>query len=170
MEFQCRGTAEGVAEFSPYERARFKAFLRENPGIRLTITPDLPESGRLRRYFEGALVPLICFYSENLDHRNSEDRRKVREWLKLEFNSDLVDVGGTVHKVAKTTKGRPVLNEFVERVVDWLNENYAPPAEAMDPEKYKYWRDVLYAKPGTPDTYIDYLVETGVLRKITNHS
>lgn len=163
MEFQCRGTAEGNIQFTPYARATFKRFLAQNPGIRLTITVDLPESGKLRRYYEGALVPLIAFYQDNLDHRSGEDRRKAREWLKAEFNGELIEIGGKVQRVAKSTKGRDALNPFVERVVDWLTENYAPPAEALDPEKYKYWRDAIFPYGG-PETYIDYLVSVNILK------
>ena len=65
MEFQCRGTIEGTLDFGPYNRAKFQEFLKAHPGIRLKITAELPESGRLRRYFEGALVPLIAFYQDH---------------------------------------------------------------------------------------------------------
>jgi hypothetical protein len=123
MDFECRGTAAGTLDFGPYNRGKFMQFLKEHPGIRLKITAELPESGRLRRYYEGAVVPLIIFYQEGLDHRDGEHRRKVREWLKQEFNG------------------------------------------ALDPEKYKYWRDTVFPNGG-PATYIDYLVETGLLRRV----
>lgn len=126
-----------MLEFGPVNRAKFKQYLRDNGPIRLKIVPELPESGKLRRYYEGAIVPLIAYFQEGLDHRNCDDRRKIREWLKEEFNGEMVEIGGKVHTVAKSTKGRDVLNPFVERVVDWLKDNYAPPAEAMDPEKYQ---------------------------------
>ena len=69
MEFQCRGTAEGMLEFGPYNRARFKDFLKQNPGVPLKITADLPESGKLRRYLEGGIIPLITFYQEGSARR-----------------------------------------------------------------------------------------------------
>ena len=74
-----------------------------------------------------------------------------------------MEIGGRVQRVGKTTKGRPVLNLFVERVIDWLTENYAPPQEALDPEKYKNWRDTIFPFGG-PANYIDYLVEIRVLK------
>ena len=67
------------------------------------------------------------------------------------------------HKVAKSTKGRAALNPFVERVMDWLTENYAPPAEALDSERFKVWRDTIYPSGG-PDNFIDYLVTINVLK------
>lgn len=163
MEFQCTGTAEGRLDFGPYNRGKFLGFLKEHPGIRLTISAQLPESGKLRRYYEGAIVPLITFYQEGMDHRSGEDRRKVREWLKQEFNGDMVEIAGKMQIVGKTTKGRAALNPFVERVTDWLVDNYSPPAEALTPEKYKNWRDTIFPYGG-PDNYIDYLCEIGLLR------
>src|SRR5688572_7716093 len=120
MEFHCTGTPEGKLQFgSDYSREKFKEFLRIEGPVRLTIAADLPESSKLRRWYEGGVVPLLCFYQEGMDHRNGEDRRKMREWLKEEFNGEMVEVGGKVHRVAKSTKGRGVLNPFVERVIDW---------------------------------------------------
>jgi hypothetical protein len=110
-------------------------------------------------------VPLLCFYDEKLDHRSNEDRQTMREVLKQEFNGQMVQIGGKMHVVGKSTKGRAILNPFVERVIDWLTENYAPPAEALDPEKYKEWRDTIFPDGG-PDNYIDYLQEVGLLRRV----
>lgn len=165
MEFECRGTKEGLLEFGVHGRARFKQFLAEHGPVRLKITPELPESGRLRRYFEGAIVPLIAYYQEGMDHRSSEDRRKVREWLKAEFNGELVEIGGKVQRIAMSTKGRPALNEFVERVTDWVKDNYDPPAEALDSEKFKHWRDTVFPFGG-PETYIDYLTSLNILKPL----
>ncbi len=163
-EFECTGTKEGMLQFGPVGRASFKQYLHDNGPVRLTITVDLPESGKLRRYYEGAVVALVAYYQEGMDHHSSDDRRKVREWLKGEFNGEMVTVNGKVHTVAKSTKGRAVLAPFVERVIDWIEENYAPPAEALDPEKYKHWRDTVYSFEGGPDNYIDYLVSIKLLK------
>lgn len=77
MEFQCLGTSEGRLDFGPYGKQKFQQFLRERPGIRLVVTAQLPESGKLRRYYEGAIVPLVTFYQEGMDHRSAEDRVAV---------------------------------------------------------------------------------------------
>jgi hypothetical protein len=87
----------------------------------------------------------------------------VREWLKEEFNSELVIVAGKAHRVAKSTKGRETLGAFLERVADWLVENYQPPAQALDPEAFKHLRDTIFMSGG-PDNYIDYLRECGILK------
>lgn len=164
MEFEALGTKEGRLQFGPVKRAEFMQYLKEHGPCRLTITPQLPESSKLRRFYEGSVVALVAYYQEGLDHRSHDDRRKVREWLKGEFNGELVTVNGKVHTVAKSTKGRAVLAPFVERVIDWINEQYDPPPEALDPERFKYWRDTIFSFEGGPDNYIDYLVSINLLK------
>lgn len=145
-------------------RERVRLWCEKNEGARVELVPILPESGKLRRFFEGAVVPLVAFYQEGLDHRDGHDLQNVREWLKIEFNGEIVEMHGRAHKIGKSTKGR-ALQGFVERVIDWVVEQYAPPMEALDPKKWKRWRDEVYSMPGSPDTYIDYLTETGLLKK-----
>ena len=122
MEFECRSTPQGTLGFAPTAKAKFLQFVRENPGMRFTMKPDLPESGRMRRYYEGAVVPLVAFYQEGMDHHDGEDRRKVREWLNQEFNGEMVNIDGKMQGVGRSTKGREHLQPFLERVLDWLNE------------------------------------------------
>src|SRR3990167_5491906 len=157
--------ASGLELGSDWHRANFKKFLQENKGARVKLELMLPESRKQRGYLEGCVVSLIAFYQEGMDHRNPNDLRKVREWLHQEFNSELVVVAGKIKTVGKSTKGRKELNAFLERVMDWLVEQYAPPAEAIDPGKYKLWRDTVFPFEQGPDNYIDYLQECGILRK-----
>lgn len=150
--------------FSDFYKAKLKEYMRKNPNTPFEIVPILAESEKQRGWFEGGLCKLITFYQEGLDHRLSKDVKKVREWLKLEFNSDLVGLAGKTHRVAKSTKNE--LNRgFLERVVEWTIENYQPPLEALDPNKYKHWRDAIYPYGG-PDNYIDYLVKINILKKM----
>jgi hypothetical protein len=50
----------------------------------------------------------------------------VREWLKLEFNGELIwikEVKGSktaAHMIGRSTKGRDVLQPFMEQVLVWL--------------------------------------------------
>ena len=127
MEFLCRITQDSGMDFGERNRAIFKRYLSENPGRLLKITPVLPESGKQRRFLEGAVIPLVTYYQEGMSHTSHEDCDKVREWLKLEFNGDFIEMHGKVHRIGKSTKGRDALQPFLERVVDWLIENYQPP-------------------------------------------
>ena len=166
MEWHATGIPEGDAvriQFHPRTKAEFKAYVLENGPIRLTVTHDRPESAKMRRWYEGGLVRLITHYQEGLDHHDPEHRRKVREWLKAEFNAEIIEVAGKAQRVAKSTAGRAVFEPFVERVQDWFVENYAPPLEAMDPERWKAWNDTVRTIPGSVDNYLDYLIEIGIL-------
>lgn len=150
--------------FSDFFKAKLKDYMRKNPGQPFEISPILAESTRQRGWFEGGICPLFTFYQENLDHHDPKDIAKAREWLKIEFNSELVALGGVTHKVAKSTKNE--LNKgFLERVIDYIIENYAPPIEALDPNKYKHWKAAVYPYGG-PDNYIDYLLELKVLKNM----
>lgn len=163
--FKGRFTKDGKGFlFSEFYRIRLKEYMRKNPGAPFEIKPILQESGKQRGWFEGGLCPLVAFYHEGLDHRDYKDVKRVREWLKMEFNSEIVGLLGKVHRVAKSTKNE--LNSgFLERVVDYIIENYAPPSEALDPNKYKHWRDTVYPFGG-PDNYIDYLVEINMIKNM----
>jgi hypothetical protein len=68
----------------------------------------------------------------------------VREWLKREFSGEIMMNGGTAHHIGRSTKGQDALQRFLERAMDWLVENYAPPQEALDPARYKVWRDTVF--------------------------
>jgi hypothetical protein len=70
-------------------------------------------------------------------------------------------MGGYFH--TSSTKGE--LNHFVERVVDYLEENYAVDrAQVLDPEHYKDYRDRVEIT-GKYASYIDYLISLGRLRR-----
>lgn len=145
---------------SEYNAARFRDFLKKNPGMRLKIEPLTPESDKQRRFFEGAIIPFFTYYQEGLDYRNPDDLETVREWLKIEFNGHFVTIKGKSHKVAQSTKG--ALNSgFLDRVMDWMvDQGYQ--VDLLNPNDYKHWRDAIRPHGG-PENYIDYLKE---LRKL----
>src|SRR5258708_5210060 len=113
MEFLARVTSDHHLELGQRNRAIFYEYLKAHPGMVLKITPVLPESGKQRRFFEGAVVPLVTYYQEGMDHRSHEDCARVREWLKMEFNADYVNIEGQVHRIAKSTRGRDALQPFL---------------------------------------------------------
>lgn len=150
--------------FSDFYKKKLVWYMRHNPNQPFELKPILIESKKQRGWFEGGICPLFAFYQNGLDHHESADVRKVREWLKVEFNSEIVALGGIAHKVPKSTKNE--LNSgFLERVVDYMVENYAPPQEALDPKKYKHWHDSVFPYGG-PDNYIDYLLELKIIKSM----
>lgn len=161
-KFMGRFRPDGGLEFGEYTRMHLKKYIKENPGMPFQLKPIFAESKEQRGWFEGALVPLVTFYQEGMDYRNSKDNEKVREWLKLEFLGEMVSIHNKVHRVAQSTSQKLNLG-FLERVTDWLIENYAPPIEALDPEKYKHWRDTVFPYGG-PEDYLGYLLELKILK------
>lgn len=164
MNFHARVLGGKLTLGSIDNKARFQDFLNKNDNMRLEIRPLTPESGKQRRFYHGAVVPLIAFYQEGMSHTNPHDLEGVHEWLKLEHNGEMLLIKGKVHRVGKSTRGE-LATGFLERVMDWIEENYSPPKESLDPEKFKYWQDVVYANGG-PENFLDYLVEINVLKNI----
>ncbi len=147
--------------FGEHNAAKLRQYAKEHQGQKFTLEAIKPESRKQRGFLEGGLIPLIAYYQEGMNHEDSEDCRKVRDWLKLEFNGELVPINGKVQKVAKSTKGE--LNRFTERVVEWVEENYAPPREALDTSKYKIWKATVWPYGG-PETWIGYLQSINILK------
>lgn len=133
-----------------------------NVGARFEIVPLVPESSNMRRWFEGAVIPLITFYQEGMDYKDSGDRTKVRDWLMQEFNGEMVTVAGNSKKVAASSKGK--LKELSEKVIDWMSDQ-GYQTELLVPDLYKKWVDEVYSYGGA-DYFIDYLLEIKSLRKV----
>ena len=155
----------GRLNMNEHTKKLFIDFLRENEDMRVEIKALTPESGQMRGFFEGGIVPFITFFQEGMNHRDYKDVHKVREWLKTEFNGDIVVLGGKQHHVTKSSKG--VLKEFIERVLDWAGEQ-GYPIELLNPDDYKRWRDEIFptGEIDDPDNYIDFLVKIGKLHKL----
>lgn len=162
MKFLAQSKDGKLSLGSEFNAGRFRDHIRENPGMRYSIEPLLPESNDQRRFFEGAVIPLITFFQEGLDHRVESDRLKVREWLKLHFTPNEVIVAGVRHIVPGSTKGKLQRDKLVEMVLDWMEEQ-GYPTELLNPSDFKKWRDTVFPFGG-PDNYIDYLVEMGRLK------
>lgn len=132
----------------------FTEWAKKHPSTRVEMTPITPESTGMRRWFEGAVIPLITYYQEALDHRNGQNNALVREWLMQEFNGEFITVAGKSKKVARTSKGK--LKELSEKVLDWMaDQGYK--VELLVPADYQKWADEVHSFGG-PETYIDYLV------------
>lgn len=154
----------GRLNMNEYTKKAFIDFLRENEDMRMEITSLLPESKNMRGWFEGGVVPFITYFQEGMNHRDYKDIHKVREWLKTEFNGDVVILGGKQHRVTKSTKN--LLKGFLERVIEWAEEQ-GYPTNLLNPDEYKRWRDEIFptGEIEDPDNYIDFLVSIGKLHK-----
>lgn len=152
----------GSLQLGDYNAARLKDFLKKNDGIRIRIEPETPENRDQRNFFEGAIVPLIAFYQENMDHRNTDHKRQIHEWLKMEFNAEMVVVNGKAKTIAGSTKGQ-LAKGLLDKVIDWMTDQ-GYQTELLNPTEYKYWRDTIYPNGGPVD-YISYLLATKKLSK-----
>jgi hypothetical protein len=117
---------EGM-DFGDRNRALFKQYLNAHPVVLLKITPVLPESSKLRRCLEGAIGHVPSARDRPPECRRS---RRVREWLKLEFNWQTVMVAGKAHKIAKST--RVGMSSTSLWRMSSPGSNYAPPAQAPE--------------------------------------
>jgi hypothetical protein len=163
MKFEARAKNGGLVFQSDSQRDEFRDFVKKNDGVRLKIEQITPESEEQRGFFEGAIVPLVTYYQEGMDRFNSRHLRQVRDWLKIEFNGEVVVVDKKAHKIALSTKGK--LNDgFIERVIDYLVENYGiDPAKVLNPEAYKRFRDEIYPYSNYED-FIAYMKDIKLLK------
>lgn len=145
---------------SDYNRARLNEDIRLNEGARYRIERETPESKDQRGFLHGAVYPLWAY----LDGNNFKDNEVINHYhhkAKIEFNGGMLIRNGKPELYGKSTKG--VLNNFTNKVVDYLEEHYAVDREeVLDTKAYKHWRDAIYPAGG-PETYIEYMVEIGNL-------
>jgi hypothetical protein len=165
MEFVCRISKDGGFNFGDHERVRFKQYLRDHPDALLKISPVLPESRKLRRFYHGAVLPLWAFL-DGKDYRSADVLADLHEVAKLEFNGHLIEVGGKPFKIGKSTRDG-ALRGYVERVIEYLMESYGvDPSQVLNPEQYKYFMQAVFMH-GQYEDYISYLIAEGRLKRTT---
>lgn len=158
MEIPCEIDLKGKPYFGPdWKTDRVFNELKQYAGKPATLVVDIQvkESKKMRRFFEGAMVPYFCTLMHIFDRKNPDDVEKVRELLKQEFGGEVTPTfSGGVTKVCITSKGK--LREILDSANQYLMENgYAVP----DPELYKRWRDVLLREGGD---YLDWLIKNNL--------
>ena len=157
MKWLAQGTKDGRLDFGDYNRRVIKDYLAKNGPVRIELNVLTPESGKMRNFFEGAVIPLITYFQEGMSHRNTEDRKIVREWVLREFNGEFRVIGGKSTKVAKTSKGE-LSQGLTDRIIDWIEEQYGVDRfQVLDPAHFKKFRDEIYSTSEFV-TYIDYLI------------
>ena len=149
---------------SEYTAALLRKDLAENDGARYSIERLTPESGKQRRFYHGAVIPLWAFLN-GYDYKDSNTLEWLHHEAKKEFNGEVVMLDGKPAKRGKSTKG--ALNKgYLERIIDYLEEQYGiDRTQVLNPEKYKDFRDRIYPY-STYDSYIDYLIDIGLLKRV----
>ena len=91
--------------------------------------------------------------------------KKYHEYSKLEFNPEIVIIGGQPRKVGGSTKRK--LNEgFLEKIIGYLEDNYGiDSSKVLSPQLYKKFRDEIYPSDTAMkyDTFIDYMIDIKIL-------
>lgn len=160
----CIAQPDGSLGMSDYQRSTMRQFIKESAGkrIRLTLQKMTPESREQRGFLHGGVYTLWAYLDGN-DYKGSSVVKRYHEYAKLEFNPEIVVIGGKVQKIGKSTKGD--LTKFIEKIVDYLVENYGiDPHFVLNPTHYKHFRDTIWPFTTKYDTYIDYLVDIGNLK------
>lgn len=117
-------------------------FFENTEGKNIIISLDDAPTAEKRRFFEGCLVPVTFYTHKNTDWDSFVD---AREALKLEFlpRKFRTDLAGKQFVIPRSTLelSNRKFGEMIESIVQWLTENQMVPADAIDPENYKAWRD-----------------------------
>lgn len=132
-------------EVSEYHASKIRQAVKDNGSpIRAEIVTLMPESNQQRRYLMGSLIPLLVFLDGN-DHRDSKTCERYFEFLKLEFYPEVLTIKKKVHVFAGSTKGSNRLNKFIERVQEYICDNYGLEFSnpVFNPSEYKKWTDEL---------------------------
>jgi hypothetical protein len=161
-EWNITGHPDGTITLGRVKPAIQEYLRKYDHPIRLTLQHDAPESGAMRRYYHGAVIPLWV-YLDGKDHRSAEVRRDYTELAKIEFNGQILYVNGQERRIGRSTKGSAILGPHLETVIAYLEENYAiDRTRCLDPEHYKTFISTIYMH-GKYDTYIDFLLAEGRL-------
>jgi hypothetical protein len=161
----------GRLALSDYNRRTWDSFLKDpkNEGRVIAIQDRVPESLKQRAYYEGAVIPLWA-YLNDYDFKDADTLGFLRETAKKEFNGEITILDGKKVIRGKSTKGLLGENDqqssgFLERVISYLEENYGIDRnKVLNPEHYKTWRDEIFSF-GEHESYIEYLQDTGFLKK-----
>jgi hypothetical protein len=144
-------------EIDEYWKGRIAFAVKANDGkpIRAIIETVTPESRQQRKYLHGCILPLLV-YLDGQDYRNDEILDYYFQFLKTEFTPELLKINGKIQTFGKSTKGSKALRNFIDRLQDFLHDEYGISYDnkAISTDAYKEWRDTLAMN--TNDDWISY--------------
>ena len=158
---------DGKIEMSEFHKGKVRQALRDNNGpIRGYIETTMPESRRQRAYLMGCLIPL-CVYFDGHDHTDGETLERYFEFLKTELAPEVMKVGGKIRTFGQSTKGSKRLNNFIEKLQEYLQEQYGLEysSRAIVPDEYKRFRDEIYPFQMEYKDFLDYCEKMNWIRK-----
>lgn len=152
---------KGKAKMTEYVKASLLQDQKDHNGYTYQIKRLSKESRKGRGFLHGGVYS-IWAYLNDLDYKDNKVLERIHEYAKEEFNGEIIVFDKKRLKVGKSTRG--ILNEFTERVVYYIEENYGVDRlDVLNPEDYKYFRDEIYSE-GEYDDYIMYLKDKGKLK------
>ena len=133
--FQPNKEKNGIVIVNEYQKARFMEWLKKYDSFK--VEPIINESGKSRRYLEGAVIPSYCKWQYNIDPREPGAQDKRRLLFMRDFNNEIVtNREGEPERVPVSSRGKA--REVLENWQRYAEENGAP---IPNPELYKKWRD-----------------------------
>lgn len=147
-------------EMSDYWKRKVHDDLIEIKKTRAYIQTTQPESRKQRGYLMGSLIPLLAYLDGN-DHKSSEITEWYFEFYKKELTPVALIVHGKAQLFGKSTKGSEALNHFIDKLQDYLDEQYGikRDSQIVNPDEYKLFRDTIYPFTNEYDDFIDYAVK-----------
>lgn len=117
------------------QHAKVKLF--EHKGKNVIIEIDDKPNSKMRRFFEGAVVPYVFYQNQTAGW---EDFRDAREALKVEFlPSYSKSIRGDRIRLSQstTTLSKGKFSKFLETVTRWMEENGYEVPDYIDYNKWK---------------------------------
>ena len=131
-------------EILPGHKQAFKQYAKDNAGIFVKITPHTVQKMKLRRFFEGAVVPYFALQTyvkgQGGTYRHFTTK-EAREALKLEFNGVFMrQVDGELREIPGSTKGMNAteFEAFVNRCIEHMIDNGLL---YPDSNRYRQWEE-----------------------------
>lgn len=147
-------------EISEFNRKKLRQAVKDNGRpIKGYISTTMPESRKQRGYLMGGLIPLLVYLDGN-DYKDKDMLDFYFQEYKKELQPEFVTINGTPRKRGKSTKGSESLNQFIEKLQEFLAEQYGIDhnCPAINPEEYKKFRDEIYFDSEYED-FISYAVD-----------
>lgn len=135
MIIQANQQKNGFNAGTDFKKARLHDWL--NKYAFFEIKPIVKESGRNRRYLEGAVIPHYAEWQYHINPKDPELAEARRYVFKRDFMYTIVhDRDGMPARVPVSSKGKAY--QATQNFVEWAEQNGCP---VPNPDLYKLYRD-----------------------------
>jgi hypothetical protein len=147
-------------EMSDYWKRTVHDKLIDIKKTRAYIHTTQPESRKQRGFCMASLIPLLVYLDGN-DHKDGQITDWYFEFYKKELTPATLNIKGKIQTVGQSTKGSENLNNFIDKLQDYLDEQYGIKRDSkiVSPDEYKKFKDTIYPFSNEYDDFIDYAVK-----------